>query len=125
MFTHFFIDRPILSSVISILFVLGGLVAMRVAPIEQYPGAGAAAGVDRRDAIPGATAEVIANHGRRADRGADQRRRQPALLLVDELVDRATSSISVVFKPGSDPDINQVNVQNRVSQATAAAAAGR
>jgi len=37
MFTHFFIDRPILSSVISILIVLGGLVAMSVAPIEQYP----------------------------------------------------------------------------------------
>ena len=37
MFTHFFIDRPILSSVISILFVLAGLVAMSVAPIEQYP----------------------------------------------------------------------------------------
>ena len=37
MFTHFFIDRPILSSVISILIVLGGLVAMLVSPIEQYP----------------------------------------------------------------------------------------
>ena len=37
MFTHFFIDRPILSSVISILFVLAGAVAMSVAPIEQYP----------------------------------------------------------------------------------------
>ncbi len=55
--------------------------------------------------------------GRGADRGADQRRRQPAVLLLDELVVAATSSISVVFKPGSDPDINQVNVQNRVSQA--------
>ena len=37
MFTHFFIDRPILSSVISILIVLAGAVAMSVSPIEQYP----------------------------------------------------------------------------------------
>ena len=37
MFTHFFIARPILSSVISLLIVLAGLVSMAVAPIEQYP----------------------------------------------------------------------------------------
>ena len=37
MFTHFFIDRPILSSVISILFVLAGLVAMRAAPADAKP----------------------------------------------------------------------------------------
>ncbi len=35
MFTHFFIGRPILSAVISILFVLAGAVAMSVSPIEQ------------------------------------------------------------------------------------------
>ena len=37
MFTHFFIDRPILSAVISILIVLAGAVSMSVSPIEQYP----------------------------------------------------------------------------------------
>ena len=37
MFTHFFIRRPILSSVISILILLGGLVSMVGLPIEQYP----------------------------------------------------------------------------------------
>ena len=58
MFTHFFIDRPILSSVISILFVLGGLVAMRVLPIEQYPEL-APPQVSIAASYPGATAEVI------------------------------------------------------------------
>ena len=48
MFTHFFIDRPILSAVISILIVLAGAVSMSVSPIEQYPGHGAAAGHHRR-----------------------------------------------------------------------------
>ena len=37
MFTHFFIDRPILSAVVSILIVLAGLVSLSVSPIEQYP----------------------------------------------------------------------------------------
>ena len=36
MFTHFFIDRPVLSSVISILILLGGLVAMWVTPISHH-----------------------------------------------------------------------------------------
>ncbi len=60
MFTHFFIDRPILSSVISILFVLAGAVAMSVSPIEQYPEM-APPQVSVSAAYPGATAEVIAN----------------------------------------------------------------
>src|ERR1044071_223435 len=60
MFTHFFIDRPILSAVISILIVLGGAVAMSVAPIEQYPEM-APPQVTVEARYPGATAEGIAN----------------------------------------------------------------
>ena len=60
MFTHFFIDRPILSSVISILIVLGGVVSMSAAPIEQYPDM-APPQVTVEARYPGATAEVIAN----------------------------------------------------------------
>ena len=61
MFTHFFIDRPILSAVISILIVLAGLVSLSVSPIEQYPDmAPPQVTIDAR--YPGATAEVIANN---------------------------------------------------------------
>jgi multidrug efflux pump len=60
MFTHFFIDRPILSAVISILFVLAGAVSMSVSPIEQYPEM-APPSVSISASYPGATAEVIAN----------------------------------------------------------------
>ena len=61
MFTHFFIDRPILSAVISILIMLAGAVAMSVSPIEQYPDmAPPQVTIDAR--YPGATAEVIANN---------------------------------------------------------------
>jgi multidrug efflux pump subunit AcrB len=37
MFSRFFIDRPIFAAVLSIFLVLGGLAAMRVLPIAQYP----------------------------------------------------------------------------------------
>ena len=37
MFSKFFIDRPIFATVVSLVFVLAGLVSMKVLPIEQYP----------------------------------------------------------------------------------------
>jgi len=115
MFTHFFIDRPILSSVISILFVLAGLVAMRAAPIEQYPEM-APPSVSIGTAYPGATAEVIANQVA-APIEAQLNGIDNLLYFSSTSSSSGNVSISVVFKPGSDPDINQVNVQNRVSQA--------
>jgi len=115
MFTHFFIDRPILSSVISILIVLGGAVAMWVAPISQYPEL-APPQVTVEARYPGATAEVIASTVaaplETQINGVDN-------LLYFNSVSSSSGNVTVtvVFKPGSNPDINQVNVQNRVSQA--------
>ncbi|HMO47460.1 MAG TPA: multidrug efflux RND transporter permease subunit [Rubrivivax sp.] len=115
MFTHFFIDRPVLSSVISILIFLGGLVAMVMSPISQYPElAPPQVTVDAR--YPGATAEVIANTV--AAPIETQLNGIDNLMYFNSVSSSSGNvSISVVFKPGSDPDINQVNVQNRVSQA--------
>ncbi len=113
----FFIDRPVFAMVISIVILLGGLVSMKATPIAQYPDI-APPTVQVTAIYPGATAEVIAN--------------TVAAPLEDQIngVDDmsymlSTSSstgnmtLTVTFAPGTDPDQAQVNVQNRVSQATA------
>jgi multidrug efflux pump len=116
MFTHFFIDRPILSSVISLLIVLAGAVSMSVSPIEQYPDM-APPQVTINAIYPGATGEVIANNVA-APIEVQLNGLDNLLYYYSTSSSSGNTEIVVVFRPGSDPDINQVNVQNKLSQAT-------
>ncbi len=58
-FSHFFIDRPIFASVLSILLTIMGLIAQRALPISEYPEI-APPTVSITAAYPGASAEIIA-----------------------------------------------------------------
>ncbi len=111
-----FIERPVLSTVISILIVILGVLGLSALPVTQYPDI-APPTVQIAAAYPGANAETVM---------------QSVIIPIEEQVngvenmDYITStasndgsaSIQVVFKQGVDPDIAAVNVQNRVSRAT-------
>jgi multidrug efflux pump len=115
-FTHFFIERPILSSVISILIVLAGSVAMSTLSIEQYPEM--APPEVTVDAIyPGATADVIAANVA-APIEVQMNGIDNLLYYYSTSSSTGNSQVVVTFKPGTNSDINQVNVQNKLSQAT-------
>lgn len=115
-FTNF-IKRPVLSTVVSIFFVLLGTIGLISLPIEQYP-----------DIAP-PTISVMANY-----QGADaQTVLNSVVTPLEESINgvenmtyiqstatnAGSAMITVYFKQGSDPDMAAVNVQNRVSQAQA------
>lgn len=111
MISHVFIDRPILASVVSIVIVVMGLLAMQFLPIAQFPEI--TPPVVQIDAdYPGASAEVAAE--------AVARPIEVMLPGIDNLLYyESTSSndghvtIKLSFEIGTNPDIAQVQTQNR------------
>src|SRR5512145_2174949 len=112
----FFIDRPVFAAVISIILTLAGLVAMKATPIAQYPDI-APPTVQVSAVYPGATAEVIANTVaapiEQQVNGVDR-----MTYMSSTSSSTGNMTLPVTFEPGTDPDMAQVNVQNRVSQAS-------
>ncbi len=77
-FSHFFIERPIFATVLSVLITIVGLIAGRALPIAEYPEI-APPTVNISANYPGASAAVIAETVAAPDRAGGQRRRQHAL----------------------------------------------
>ena len=113
----FFIDRPVLAAVISIIITLGGFVAMKSTPVAQYPDI-APPTVQVTAVYPGATAEVIANTVA-APIEAQVNGVDDMSYMLSTSSSSGNMTLTVTFEPGTDPDQAQVNVQNRVSQASA------
>ena len=109
------IDRPVLASVISILLVIAGIVGFLQLPVTRFPDI-APPSVSVSVSYPGGNAETVA---------------KSVLLPLEEAINgvenmtymrsiannSGSGTISVFFKPGTDPDIAAVNVQNSISRA--------
>lgn len=111
-----FIERPILSTVISIIIFILGLLGLFSLPVSQYPNI-APPTIRVSATYPGANADVVL---------------KSVIIPLEEQINGATdmtymtssasndgtASISVFFKVGRDPDMAAVDVQNRVARAT-------
>ena len=110
-----FIDRPILSLVISVFIVLVGMIGLAVLPIEQYPDI-APPTIRVSTTYSGANAAAVQNSVivplEEAINGVEN-----MTYMTSEASNTGSASISVYFKQGVDPDMAAVNVQNRVSRA--------
>lgn len=115
MISHFFIDRPIFASVISIVIVIAGLVAMNNLPIAQYPDITPPV-VTVSAVYPGASADVISENIAAPIElqvnGADN-----MIYMNSTSSSSGMMSLSVFFNIGTNPDMAQVDIQNRVNQA--------
>lgn len=111
-----FIDRPILSAVISILLIILGFIGFSSLPIEQYPDISTPT-VTVEASYNGANAETLQKSVivplEEAINGVEN-----MIYMISEASNTGSASIKVYFKQGSDPDMATVNVQNRVSQAS-------
>ncbi len=111
-----FIDRPVLSSVISIIIVLGGLIGLASLPIERYPNI-APPTINVSASYTGASAETVQKSVvvplEEAINGVEN-----MTYMYSTATNNGSANVQIYFKQGTDPDMAAVNVQNCVSRAT-------
>ncbi|MBW8297296.1 efflux RND transporter permease subunit [Sphingopyxis sp.] len=113
--SRIFIDRPIFAWVLAIVVMLAGFGALRSLPIEQYPDI-APVQVNVRASYPGASAETVENS---VTQILEQQLTGIDGLLYFSSQSSASgqASITAIFNKGTDPDIAQVQVQNKIESA--------
>ncbi|MCL6684254.1 efflux RND transporter permease subunit [Sphingomonas alba] len=115
--SRLFIERPIFAWVIAIIIMLSGIGAITKLPVAQYPDV-APTQINVRATYPGASAETLENSVtqvlERQMTGIDG-----LLYFQSSSTQRGQVNISATFEKGINPDIAQVQVQNKVQQALA------
>ena len=116
MFSRIFIERPRLAIVVSIFITLAGLIAIFNIPVAQYPSITPPT-ITVTAAYPGANAKVVADNVaapiEKEVNGVDK-----MLYMSSSCSNDGRYKLEVTFAVGTDPDIDQVNLQNRVQLAT-------
>jgi multidrug efflux pump len=114
-FSKFFIERPIFASVIAIIICLAGLVAMTSLPVEQYPTI-TPVQVTVSATYPGADSKTLADSVA-APIEAQINGVDNMIYMSSTSSSNGQLSLTVYFTLNTDPDIAQVQVQNRVNLA--------
>lgn len=114
-FPRFFVDRPIFAVVLSVLMLIAGGLALLKLPLSEYPSVTPPT-VQVSAAYPGANpqiiAETVASPLEQAINGVEG-----MLYMSSQAATDGRMTITIAFKQGVDPDMAQVQVQNRVSRA--------
>ncbi|MDX9698272.1 MAG: multidrug efflux RND transporter permease subunit [Rhodocyclaceae bacterium] len=115
MLSRFFIDRPNFAWVIAIFIVLAGLLAIPSLPVSQYPNV-APPQISIWATYPGASAATVVDSVTSVIE--EELNGAKGLLYFESSSSSAgTGQITVTFQPGTDPDLAQVDVQNRIARA--------
>lgn len=116
MFSRFFINRPIFATVIAIIMIIAGLIAVESLPVAQYPNITPPV-VNVSASYPGADAKTVAETiGVPIE---EQVNGVEGMMYMSSTSSDGSYNLSITFENGTDIDIAQVKVQNRVSQAQA------
>lgn len=113
--SDFFIDRPIFSTVISIVIVLVGLIGLFLLPIDQYPQIVPSV-VQVSASYPGADAETVSQAV--ATPIEQELNGTPGMIYMEsKSTNTGSFTVTITFDIDTDPDLAAVEIQNRVKQA--------
>lgn len=115
MFSQFFISRPKFAFVISIVISLAGLIAMNVLPIAEFPKISPPV-IQVSASYPGADAKVV-RETIAAPIEEEVNGVEDMLYMSSKSANDGSYTLTVTFEVGTDPDLAQINVQNRVNRA--------